>query len=109
MKFQPVKPKKISIQIAEQIRSPILNGDFSPGDKLPPERELAEMFSSRVKLLHAAVVEFRDENYIPAADGDADGRAEFARPDSFLPPREHEARRAPRRARPGSSASRRCG
>ncbi|MGI6656017.1 MAG: FadR/GntR family transcriptional regulator [Desulfobulbus sp.] len=44
MRFKPIKPKKISAQIAEQIRNSILAGDFSPGDKLPPERELAEMF-----------------------------------------------------------------
>ncbi len=44
MNFQPIKPKKVSIQIAEQIRSSILAGEFAPGDKLPPERELAEMF-----------------------------------------------------------------
>ena len=44
MIFKPIKPKKVSSQIAEQIRSSILNGEFSPGDKLPPERELAEMF-----------------------------------------------------------------
>ena len=45
MIFKPIKPKKVSSQIAEQIRSSILNGEFSPGDKLPPERELADMFS----------------------------------------------------------------
>jgi len=28
----------------EQIRSSILAGEFNPGDRLPPERELAEMF-----------------------------------------------------------------
>jgi GntR family transcriptional repressor for pyruvate dehydrogenase complex len=44
MNFQPIKPKKVSAQIAEQIRSSILAGEFAPGDKLPPERELAEMF-----------------------------------------------------------------
>ena len=44
MPFQPIKPKKVSAQIAEQIRSSILAGEFAPGDKLPPERELAEMF-----------------------------------------------------------------
>ncbi|WP_028581234.1 FadR/GntR family transcriptional regulator [Desulfogranum japonicum] len=44
MRFKPIKPKKVSTQIAEQIRESILNGDFTPGDKLPPERELAEMF-----------------------------------------------------------------
>ncbi len=44
MRFKPIKPKKVSSQIADQIRESILAGDFSPGDKLPPERELAEMF-----------------------------------------------------------------
>ena len=44
MPFQPIRPKKVSSQIAEQIRTSILNGEFAPGDKLPPERELAEMF-----------------------------------------------------------------
>jgi GntR family transcriptional repressor for pyruvate dehydrogenase complex len=44
MNFQPIKPKKVSTQIAEQIRASILSGEFAPGDKLPPERELAEMF-----------------------------------------------------------------
>jgi len=44
MKFTPIKPKKVSTQIAEQIRSSILAGEFNPGEKLPPERELADMF-----------------------------------------------------------------
>lgn len=44
MIFKPIRPKKVSAQIAEQIRSSILAGEFNPGDKLPPERELAEMF-----------------------------------------------------------------
>lgn len=44
MPFQPIKPKKVSAQIAEQIRASILAGEFAPGDKLPAERDLAEMF-----------------------------------------------------------------
>lgn len=44
MSFTPIKPKKISTQIAEQIRNSIMSGEFVPGDRLPPERELAEMF-----------------------------------------------------------------
>jgi len=44
MVFKPISPKKISSQIAEQIRTSILAGEFAPGEKLPPERELAEMF-----------------------------------------------------------------
>lgn len=44
MNFTPIKPKKISAQIAEQIRTSIMAGEFAPGSKLPPERELAELF-----------------------------------------------------------------
>jgi GntR family transcriptional repressor for pyruvate dehydrogenase complex len=44
MNFKPIKPKKIATQIAEQIRTSILAGEFTPGEKLPPERELAELF-----------------------------------------------------------------
>lgn len=44
MNFKPIKPKKIATQIAEQIRNSILAGDFAPGEKLPPERELAALF-----------------------------------------------------------------
>jgi GntR family transcriptional repressor for pyruvate dehydrogenase complex len=44
MTFTPIRPKKISAQIAEQIRNSIMSGEFVPGDRLPPERELAEMF-----------------------------------------------------------------
>ena len=44
MTFKSIKIKKLSSQIAEQIRSAILAGEYTPGDKLPSERDLAEMF-----------------------------------------------------------------
>lgn len=44
MKFQAIKPKKLSDVITEQIRELILQGELKPGDKLPPERELAASF-----------------------------------------------------------------
>lgn len=44
MYFHPVKQQTVSVQVAAQIQSSILSGDFSPGERLPSERELAEMF-----------------------------------------------------------------
>jgi GntR family transcriptional regulator, transcriptional repressor for pyruvate dehydrogenase complex len=44
MAFKPIKAKKITTQIAKQIRSAILSGEYALGDKLPPEHKLAEMF-----------------------------------------------------------------
>lgn len=44
MPFTPVRPKKISSQIADQIRESILAGEYAPGEKLPPERALITAF-----------------------------------------------------------------
>lgn len=43
--FQAIKPKKLSEEIFEQIKSLIYQGKLKPGDRLPPERALAEHFS----------------------------------------------------------------
>ena len=52
--FQKIKPKRISDEIFEQIRKLIVEGKLRPGDKLPPERELAaQMGVSRPTLREA--------------------------------------------------------
>ncbi|MEF3255497.1 MAG: FadR family transcriptional regulator [Deferribacterales bacterium] len=52
--FQKIKPKKISDEVYNQVKSLILTGKLKPGDKLPPERELAlEMGVSRTSLREA--------------------------------------------------------
>jgi len=45
MSFNPIKKDRASKIVIEQIKSAIQNGDFLPGDKLPPERDLAKQFS----------------------------------------------------------------
>ncbi len=42
--FKPVKNKKVYQQVADQIQKMILNGSLKSGDRLPAEREMAEMF-----------------------------------------------------------------
>ncbi len=42
-KFKFIKQNRISKQIAEQLRTLILEGHLKPGDKLPNERELSKM------------------------------------------------------------------
>ena len=42
--FKTIKTQKVYIQVVEQIRDLIRNGKLKPGDKLPPERILAERF-----------------------------------------------------------------
>lgn len=42
VEFKPIRPKRIYEEIVEQIRELMCEGDLKPGDKLLPERELAE-------------------------------------------------------------------
>src|SRR6185369_8274126 len=42
--FRSITIERISSQLAGQIRSAIVAGEYTPGDKLPSERELAELF-----------------------------------------------------------------
>jgi GntR family transcriptional regulator, transcriptional repressor for pyruvate dehydrogenase complex len=52
--FSPVSTGRISEEIVDQIKGAILEGRLSPGDRLPPERNLAERFgASRVTVRDA--------------------------------------------------------
>jgi GntR family transcriptional repressor for pyruvate dehydrogenase complex len=52
--FTPIKPKRISDEIVNQLKSLIFNGKLKPGEKIPPERELAKSLNvSRVSLREA--------------------------------------------------------
>jgi GntR family transcriptional repressor for pyruvate dehydrogenase complex len=52
--FAPVAVSRASSAIADQIRAAIVNGQIAQGDRLPPERELAEQFGvSRVTVRDA--------------------------------------------------------
>lgn len=54
MKLKPIKPKRISDQVFEQIRELIYKGAFKPGQQIMPERELAiSMDVSRTSVRNA--------------------------------------------------------
>jgi len=42
--FEAVRKTKLYEEVAKQIQRQIIEGSLKPGDKLPPERELAEKF-----------------------------------------------------------------
>ena len=53
-RFTPVKAPRVSDNIAGQLKKAILGGEYSPGEKLPSERELTENFqASRVVVREA--------------------------------------------------------
>ena len=66
-RFKPIKQLRISEEVAEQLKESIVSGHFNPGEKLPPERDLAEQFQvSRLairealrKLEHAGFIVIR--------------------------------------------------
>lgn len=45
MDFKPIKPKKIYEEIVSQLQRMIIEGKYNPGDKLPSEREMAEVLN----------------------------------------------------------------
>jgi GntR family transcriptional repressor for pyruvate dehydrogenase complex len=53
--FKIAKPHRISSNIVQQIREAVLSGELKPGDRLPSEKELAEMFSVSKSSLREAI------------------------------------------------------
>lgn len=52
--FSPIQTERISQKIEEQIKEAIIKRHYRAGDKLPPERELAELFhTSRTSIREA--------------------------------------------------------
>ncbi len=52
--IRPIRPKRVSSQVFEQIRELIYRGVFRPGQQIPPERELAaSMEVSRTSVRNA--------------------------------------------------------
>lgn len=43
MHMKSLKEEKLYIKVVEEIKKEIMDGKLKPGDKLPPEREIAEM------------------------------------------------------------------
>lgn len=57
MKFKEIKRKRIYEEVLVQLQEYLLNGDVVPGQKLPSERELAQMFNvNRVSVREALTV-----------------------------------------------------
>jgi GntR family transcriptional regulator, transcriptional repressor for pyruvate dehydrogenase complex len=89
IKFSKLAPVRIFEQVIEQIRDLIMNGAFSPGDKLPPEQELEKQLSvSRSSIREAlrvleyeGLVEVRrgSGTYIAAYSKKNKGRIEVAK------------------------------
>ena len=85
IKFRPVETVSVTKQIAEQIKSSILDGRLKADDRLPTEHELAEQFGVSRPTIREALKRLAAQNLIHSRRGPSGGT--FVRR-----PREEEVR-----------------
>jgi GntR family transcriptional repressor for pyruvate dehydrogenase complex len=71
--FQKARQNRIFQDVVEQIQEAILQGKLKPGDKLPPERELKEMFAASRGTLREALRILEQKGLITIKTGVAGG------------------------------------
>lgn len=76
--FVTVVRAPVYLQVAEQLRTAILDGHFAPGDALPTERELAESFGASRASIREALRALQAQGLI--VGGPAPARATVAEP-----------------------------
>ena len=69
MPFRPVQPEKLSAAVIRQIEQLILRGILRPGERLPPERELAERMNVSRPSLRDAISALQDSGLLAARPG----------------------------------------
>lgn len=70
MRFEKVKQKRISDIIYEQLKGKILDSSLPPGEKLPPERELAAVMSVSRPSLREALQKLEAQGFLEQIQGD---------------------------------------
>lgn len=71
--FKPLPSKRAFEEISDQIKELILTGVFKPGDKLPPERELAKQFNVGRMAVREALRVLEDSGFIYIKQGSSGG------------------------------------
>jgi GntR family transcriptional repressor for pyruvate dehydrogenase complex len=69
MTFESIKPPKISDSIVQQIEQSIMDGVLRPGEKLPPERELAQQLNVSRPSLREALLKLETKGLLQARRG----------------------------------------
>src|SRR3712207_1122752 len=63
----PKQPRHV--QLADTLRAAIERGDFFPGERLPPERELAERFNASRTTVRLALSALKSQGLIGSGQG----------------------------------------
>jgi GntR family transcriptional regulator, transcriptional repressor for pyruvate dehydrogenase complex len=69
MPFQSIEPRRLYRQIAEQIRGLIRSGEYSPGARLPPERDLAKQLGVSRPSVREALIALEVEGLVEVRIG----------------------------------------
>lgn len=67
--FNPDGPVLIYLAVADHIAARIAAGDWAPGDRLPPERELATEYKVAYLTVRRAAEELRNRGLITTVHG----------------------------------------
>jgi GntR family transcriptional regulator, transcriptional repressor for pyruvate dehydrogenase complex len=65
----PIQPRRLYLQIADQIRALIATGEFPAGMRLPAERELAKRFGVSRPSLREALIALEVEGHVDVRPG----------------------------------------
>src|SRR5512137_2198693 len=69
MPIQSIEPRRLYRQIAEQIRGLIRSGEFVPGSRLPPERDLARQLGVSRPSVREALIALEVEGMVEVRIG----------------------------------------
>jgi len=84
--FQRVKVSRVSEEVVRQVQEAIFSGTLGPGDRLPPERELAEQFGLSRMSVRDALRTLESNGLVEIKVGSTGGA--FIREPNFDPFRE---------------------
>jgi GntR family transcriptional repressor for pyruvate dehydrogenase complex len=71
--FKPIKQPRLSEEVFDQLKEAILSNDFSAGDKLPSERDLAEQFQVSRVAIREAIRALENSGFVLIRQGAAGG------------------------------------
>jgi GntR family transcriptional repressor for pyruvate dehydrogenase complex len=72
-KIAPLSRRRVSETVADQLRKAIFTGRIQPGNKLPPEREMAQQFDTSRVALREALRALEQEGMISIKRGSGGG------------------------------------
>ena len=72
-RFKPIKQPRISEEVFNQLKEGVLSNGFKAGDKLPPERDLAEQFQVSRAAIREAIRALENSGFVEIRQGAAGG------------------------------------